>query len=416
MFIECPFCPTKLSVDPAGIPEMGREKRCVNCFNRFRVVRTPDEVVLQFQQSGGSERTVDDGRSDASLQGNLSGLSTAVEEKRYAIAQDDDEPSDGFEAGGGSGVFADFFEADKPVETQAEDTLESTAPEMEIPAEQNLQLDEVFGQLSGEDTFSPRDTEPAKQPRLLTSKDLMDRKAKDYKRNFRLDAGQAGRSSGIPRPRDLIDLVDRVVSNLTAFDAVLLVVFLIVVIGAVMGFTSAGFFGMNWFAGETIEDPAAANKQKEAHLSRAEVYKLIELISEPTGDGKARKKAGDGTLLPSGDYEGLFVEEVSVAIRSTPTGARVWRGDEMIGVTPLLLRLAKDAAVKLSLRVEKEGFQPRNLSFDQGDSQKFDLTLSSSRSAPKRPSSGKKARKKSGKKTPKGKPSTTPTEDDFIIY
>lgn len=417
MFIECPFCQTKLSVDPAGIPEMGREKRCVNCFNRFRVVRTPDEVVLQFQESGGSQGTVDAGRSESSIQGHLSGLSaTAVAEKRYAIPKEGDSSPDGFDAGGGSGVFADFFEVGEAPPDEGEQTAESPAPdmEMEVPAEQNLQLDEVFGQLSGDDSFSPRDADSApRQPRLLNSQDLMDRKAKDYKRKYRLDAGAGSApSSGT----SLRDLADRVISNLTAFDALLIVVFLIVVIGACMGFTSAGFFGMNWFAADTTEDAAKIKKKDEARLSRAEVYKLIELISEPSEDGDKKPTTGNEALLPSGDYAGLFVEEVSVAVRSTPTGARVWRGDEMIGVTPLVLRLAKDPATTLILRVEKEGYQPRSLSFDQGDSREFDVALFTTSAAPKRRPAGKKPRKKKTPAKPKKGGSKMPTADDFIIY
>jgi|GEM_PF-2118564 len=407
MFVQCPFCQTKLSVSPDSIPEMGKEKRCVNCMNRFRIVRTDDELIVQYQApeaKGG--RAVDPGRSERSLHGNLTGVGPgAIQEKRYSIldAGRDDDSLDG----GGSGVFADFLNINEapppPGSSGAADADD------EVPIEQSLRIDQVFGELSS-DALSPSDT-PHAPPRILTSKDLLERQERGFRRDFRV---QPPRSRRRRLETDAVVVAIRdFFSNLTPLDTVLVAAFVIVGFGALLGFTSAGFFGMNWIAGESAEPQAKQKVKPHGRFTKDEVYNLINLMPDRKEARPATRFDKDGNVLPAGDYSNLFVEDVEIAIRSAPSGATVYRGEQALGATPLLVRMGKTDQTVV-LRLEKEGFEPETLRFAGAESRSFDLALrvlgSSGPRAPRAPTAPaqKPAAPKDGGPEKKG--------DDFIIY
>jgi len=406
MFVQCPFCQTKLSVSPESIPEFGKEKRCVNCMNRFRIVRTDEELIVQYQAPDAKgARAVDTGRSERSLHGNLTGVSGgSVQEKRYSILEGGE--GGGFDAGGGSGVFADFLninEAPPPEEPDA-----ASAPDAEVPIEQSLKIDQVFGELSS-DAYSPSGPQRG-APRILSSKDLLDRQERGFRRDFRVQTATTRRRRFDAEA--LVAMVRDFFTNLTPIDAVLVGAFVIVGLGAVLGFTDAGFFGMNWIAGKS-DQPQAARKQKEhQRFTKAEVYNLINLSPEKKDGRPTAKFDKNGSVLPEGDYSNLFVEDVEIAIRSNPAGAIVYRGEQALGATPLLVRMGRTEQMVV-LRLEKEGFEPETLRFVGAESRAFDLPLRvlgapAWHQAPKAPAAPKDAKPAAGK--------AKDSKDDFIIY
>lgn len=409
MFVQCPFCQTKLSVSPDSVPEMGKEKRCVNCMNRFRIVRTDDELVVQYQapETRGA-RAVDTDRSERSLHGNLTGVGGgAVQEKRYSIheaARDEDSLD-----AGGSGVFADFLN----INEAPPGSSGAAGPDEEIPIEQSLRIDQVFGELSS-DALSPADTTRT-PPKILTSKDLLDRQERGFRRDFRVQPPRAKRR--VLETDAVLGTVRDFFSNLTPLDTVLVAAFVIVGFGALLGFTSAGFFGMNWIAGDTATPQAKQKQKPHGRFTKDEVYNLINLMPDKKEARPATRFDKDGTILPAGDYSNLFVEDIEIAIRSAPSGATVYRGEQALGATPLLVRMGKTEQAVV-LRLEKEGFEPETLRFVGAESRSFDLALrvlgSSGPRVPRAPS---------GPATKPGAPKEGGKEggpekkgDDFIIY
>lgn len=403
MFVQCPFCQTKLSVNPDSVPEMGKEKRCVNCMNRFRLVRTDEELVVQYQvHERKGAREIDADKSERSLHGNLTGVGGgSVHETRYNIL-DANAQSSSLD-GGGSGVFAEFLQISEnqpPVEA-----AESSAPDTDVPIEQSLKIDEVFGELTRE----AMGAEAARPPRILTSKDLLERQESGFRREFRLRPPPSGRHGA--KAGDLAGTVRDLFSNLTTLDLVLVAAFVVVGLGALLGFTSAGFFGMNWISGGDVR-PSAVKKQKaHAHFTKDEVYNLINLTPEKKDSRPTTLFTKDGSVLPEGDYANLFVEDVEIAIRSTPAGAMVYRGEQALGATPLLVRMGKTETMVV-LRLEKDGFEPETLRFVGVESRAFDLPLrvpgSATLRAPRAPGTSKPTPPKEAKEKKPG--------DDFIIY
>lgn len=404
MFVQCPFCQTKLSVSPDSVPEMGKEKRCVNCMNRFRLVRTNEELVVQYQvhERKGS-REIDADKSERSLHGNLTGFGGgAVHETRYSILEG--AAQSGALGGGGSGVFAEFLQISE--NQPAGEAAESSEPVDDVPIEQSLKIDEVFGELTRA-AMGAEATRPP--PRILTSKDLLERQEGGFRREFRLRPPPGGLPGA--KAEDLAGTVRDFFSNLTTLDIVLVAAFVVVGLGALLGFTSAGFFGMNWISGEDAR-PGAVKKQKaHARFTKDEVFNLINLTPEKKDARPTPLFNKDGSVLPEGDYANLFVEDVEIAIRSVPAGAMVYRGEQALGATPLLVRMGKTENLVV-LRLEKEGFEPETLRFVGVESRTFDLPLrvpgSSTVRTPRAPGTSKPIAPREAKDK---KP-----DDDFIIY
>ena len=411
MFVQCPFCQTKLSVSPDSIPEMGKEKRCVNCMNRFRIVRTDEELIVHYQTSDSQgAKPVEAGRSERSLHGNLTGVGGgAVQEKRYSILE---AGGSSFDPGGGSGVFADFLNINE-VQAADEDAVSSPLQEEdEVPIEQALKIDQVFDGLSS-DSLSPADASRPVAPRILSSKDLHDRQERGFRRDFRAKgAGSRRRSVDLA---GMLSSARDVLANLTPLDGVLIAAVAIVLLGAALGFTDAGVFGMNWIAGPDARPQAARKQASHGRFTKDEVYNLINLTPEKKEERPATRFNKDGSVLPEGDYSNLFVEDVEIAIRSIPSGATVYRGEQPLGATPLLVRMGKTDQMVV-LRLEKEGFEPETLRFVGAESRAFDLPLRvlgapAWRETPKPPAAQKPAAPKEGRDD-KAKGSG----DDFIIY
>jgi hypothetical protein len=382
---------------------MGKEKRCVNCMNRFRLVRTDEELIVQYQvhERKGS-REIDADKSERSLHGNLTGVGGgSVLETRYSILEADAQSSE--LDGGGAGVFAEFLQISENQPPGA--ASESSEPDADVPIEQSLKIDEVFGDLTRE----AMGAEAARPPRILTSKDLLERQERGFRREFRLRQPPSARRGGASG--DLADTVRNLVSNLTTLDLVLVAAFVVVGLGALLGFTSAGFFGMNWLSGEDPRPSAAKKPKAHARFTKDEVYNLINLAPEKKDARPTPLFNKDGSVLPEGDYANLFVEDVEIAIRSVPSGATVYRGEQALGATPLLVRMGKTENLVV-LRLEKEGFEPETLRFVGVESRAFDLPLrvpgSSIVRTPRAPGPSKPPPPKEAKEKKPG--------DDFIIY
>jgi len=414
MFIQCPFCQTKLSVAPDGIPEMGKEKRCVNCWNRFRIVRTPDEVVVQYPQSGGTARAIDDGASEPSLHGSLTGVSgDALREKRYRIDESgggggaEADSGDSFAEGGAtgvSGVYADFFDLDKG--GTADDAQRPAAgndePD-EVPIEKAINIDDVFGGPRGGgpgEPLSPSGMSEPRPPRILSSGDLMERQQTGFKLDFRLKPARAGALDGLRA----------FFQNMTRLDLALLGAFLLVLLGAALGLTDAGFFGMNWIRGAPATQQHAPRATAPKTFTRDEVYHLINLVPDAPRAETPEAFQGNKGVLPEGDYSTIFVEEVEVAVRSDPPGATVTRDDRVLGLTPLLVRLPRSNE-SLTLQVSYAGLKTQSLRVSASRSQEFDVSLKAP--APKTPTAPKPRPQRDqpgedGKKTGK--------DEEFLIY
>lgn len=412
MFIQCPFCQTKLAVTPDGIPEMGKEKRCVNCWNCFRVVRTPDEVVVQYQQGGGTGRAVDDARSEQSLHGNLTGVGGGhVQEQRYRI--EGDTPSggggEGFGEAGVSDVFADFFDLDRePTSADAATSPKEGAAENvgEIPIEKAINIDDVFG--TGSDSISPSGMQEPQKPRILSSGDLAERQEQGFRRDFRIQPARPARG----HMSGAFDGVRSFLQNMTGLDLVLLGAFLLVLIGASLGFTDAGFFGMSWFRGGPAKQEQEGSGQRASTFTREEVYHLISLVPDSPRATTPEAFRGNKTILPEGDYSKIFVEEVEVAVRSEPSGATVTRGERVLGVTPLLVRLphSEDG---FTLLVSYEGLVSQSLRVSATCNQEFDVVLRAPAPRPASPATGSKPTR--AKPTP-GADEKTGKDEEFLIY
>jgi serine/threonine-protein kinase len=81
-------------------------------------------------------------------------------------------------------------------------------------------------------------------------------------------------------------------------------------------------------------------------------------------------------------------KSIMVTLSSTPSGATIYEGEEMLGTTPIKLELPRDKVYSLSFRLDGHKDVERTLNFSRiaGDSQAVDVTLEPVRAAtPSRP-------------------------------
>jgi hypothetical protein len=375
LIIRCPYCQTKFSATPESIPELGKEKRYVNCLNRFRLVRAPDEIVVQFRKMGAAGAKSKTTKPEGELG-----------EERYPLsaeprgAAQEPEPS--------AGVYASLF-SEEPPRPQPEDTprgdAREAAPEEDIPIEKRVRVEDVLGDLGA----SARSV-----PRILTTKDLMERKGGTARRTF-----QKQTASRLPFPLPSI--------RLSRLDTALIVVFSVVILGALLGLTDAGFFGMNLFTSNRAASLAAkAREERARRFSRDEVNHLIANLPATREVEQPDLFGRDVSILPGGDYAHAFVEEVSVGVRSVPEGALVYQGDKLLGETPVKVRVEK-ANRDVTLRVVLEGYVPQSLNFVADRDRDFEVALQKPSQAPPRPAPST---------PPPVQPQGQGKDEDFIIY
>ncbi len=106
------------------------------------------------------------------------------------------------------------------------------------------------------------------------------------------------------------------------------------------------------------------------------------------------------------------VEVVEVEVRTVPEGARVFRGDTLLGASPVVLRFEGADASPVGLRVEQEGYAPATLEVQAKDGPSVEARLEPSPS--ERPSSvaGRPPKERPGTAAPAGSaapPSTVAT-------
>ncbi|MFP2910910.1 PEGA domain-containing protein, partial [Pyxidicoccus sp. 3LFB2] len=77
-------------------------------------------------------------------------------------------------------------------------------------------------------------------------------------------------------------------------------------------------------------------------------------------------------------------QNILVSFSSTPSGASIYEGEEMLGTTPIKLELPRDKVYGLSFRLSGHKNEERTLNFSRiaGDSQSVDVTLEPVRAAP----------------------------------
>jgi serine/threonine-protein kinase len=77
-------------------------------------------------------------------------------------------------------------------------------------------------------------------------------------------------------------------------------------------------------------------------------------------------------------------QSILVSLSTTPSGATVYEGEEMLGTTPIKLELPRDKVYALSFRLSGHKNAERMLNFSRvaGDSQSVDVTLEPVRAAP----------------------------------
>jgi len=378
VIIRCPYCQTKFSATPESIPELGKEKRCVNCLNRFRLVRAPDEIVVQFRKMAAASAKSKGPKPEGEMA-----------EERYPLAAEPRGAAPEAEAAPG-GMYASLFSEEPPRPEGAGaggDETRDNAPEEEIPIEKRVRVEDVLGDLG---------TPTRAVPRILTTKDLMERKGGTARRTF-----QKQTASRLPFPLPTI--------RLSKLDTALIVVFAVVILGALLGLTDAGFFGMNLFTSNQAATLAAkAREDRARRFSRDEVNHLIANLPERREVEQPDLFGRDVNILPGGDYAQAFVEEVSVGVRSVPEGALVYQGDKLLGETPVKVRVEK-ANRDVALRVVLEGYVPQSLNFVSDRDRDFEVLLQKPAQAPPRPAPGTQ---------PPVKPQVPGKEkdEDFIIY
>jgi serine/threonine protein kinase len=88
------------------------------------------------------------------------------------------------------------------------------------------------------------------------------------------------------------------------------------------------------------------------------------------------------------DTASAAAKSIMVTLNSTPSGATIYEGEEMLGTTPIKLELPRDKVYSLSFRLDGHKDVERTLNFSRiaGDSQAVDVTLEPVRTAtPSRP-------------------------------
>lgn len=346
LFVRCPHCGLKLFVTPATIPQAGREKRCVRCMDRFRLVLTPDELVVQYQVDA---RDGPGGRR----------ASTAGREERYALTGGDRAPNSLAEDS--AGMFSDLLRAEAASRPAAGDSEDDDLP----PIEQRIQVDQVQALLAKNMPGAYREKRPS---RLLGAAEVQKRAAPGPRRAFRLATEPAPEARGrrFERLRGLL-------AGLTILDYALLAALVLVGLGASLGLTDVGIFGVKALRGSDTDDPTAPRPFERATFTQAEVRDLV-VAATITGRSDPEPFHGSAKVLPEGDYGHLFVEDVEVTIRSTPAGATVYRGEQALGETPLVIRLQPTGKM-VELLVEKKGYDPETVRFVPGGGRSFLLPL-----------------------------------------
>lgn len=387
VFLACPQCGAKLFTSVDGIPDTGREKRCVRCLSRFRVLRTPDEIVVQFRRDGGGSLGV-----------------SAMVETRYPLSGGPvafDAPDDVH-----VGAFQDLVQSAKRPPVAEDDPLAID----EVPIERRLRIDQVFGELS---KGMPGPLREPRAPRVLTAKDLHARQATHTPRKARLSPARGPRIETGALLR-----VWQMAGRLTRLDLALIVSFAGVTLGALVGLTDAGFFGVRaWGRSPAIATATAGGRSHEG-FSADQVRDLVNAAAAGQAKPSAERYRGTRELLPAGDYENLFVEDIEVTLRSTPAGAQVHRGLQVLGETPLVLRLRATEDV-VELEVEKDGFAPEKLRFQGTANRAFDLPLvalgRSNANREKSPVHPRPTASSPRPPTPSGRDQVPPS-GDFVIY
>jgi serine/threonine protein kinase len=105
----------------------------------------------------------------------------------------------------------------------------------------------------------------------------------------------------------------------------------------------------------------------------------METPREATASQPTTMAAGAPAAQPSAASQNILV-----SFTTTPAGATIYEGEEMLGTTPIKLELPRDKVYALSFRLTGHKSEERTLNFSRiaGDSQSVDVTLEPVRAAP----------------------------------